>query len=377
VQAYVGWTKLSGLDKGFSMSESGPGLTWDPSADVDLTFRVKGKAEMFLGFKLGWEALFGPWAVGDVGLIETVFKGGGSFQIEPPFSEEHREWHGMRWDLYLGAEANLNPLLETIQPAERLLRRMGMSTGLAAYLNIDLKLIETKIPFLSIEPPSMGVVPEDDGAGGTNYVLTAVVPEDMRVFVNGVDFYFYDVDGGESDRTHIGFAQSGVGDGIATYTLDPLNVSEELLVKAVTRSHSIPFEQGSDTVTLEPANCPPGLLQLSMMVAGGVGGEGVLDLVGTPDPGGAGNFLKGPGTFGPWEIVCAEGYMDFDELRDPQLQIQLTLTDADGRVIDLYGTVFEILPEDDPNDFALNGVWSVIEGPDLGMAGTFRLEGSG
>jgi hypothetical protein len=380
VVAGLGWSAVGGLETIVDWVPAGPGMT-APKNWAEAPFRLKGKAEAYLGIVEGFKASLGPFDIIELDYARVRGTAGLGFQFEPPLYGDP-DWLGTRKDLYLGLSADLNPLLKEINLLNRVLEKIGAPK----IVNFDPKLLDSKVPFASIEPPALALSTTSVSDSSPTVDLTATITPTMTFLgVKQVKFLFYDPADLSAGGQIIGVASIDPANNQASFNWNAYSAiqglstqSQSLLVKATTGSIPSFFAMGSKPMAITSGCSPAGPAYIEMSIEGGITGSLILHgdyevVVDTPTLTTLRHF--GPGEFGP-QTVCGETFLLFSYDVDIGLtDISLTsaLTGQDGTVINMLSTSFEII-DPDIALIAVTGTWVIEGGPNAGLTGSFRWE---
>ena len=132
--------------------------------------RFTAKIEPFLGFEYGIATTVGPLPIVNVGLLGTKVFGGYELDMTVPVSPEEIGYRGPRWNVYVGAGADIDPLLDDLALFERFLSLFGLQ-GARSLLGVSAKLFEMKLPLLESPAPTIAASPVRV-SNGQNVTLT-------------------------------------------------------------------------------------------------------------------------------------------------------------------------------------------------------------
>lgn len=171
------WTEADGLE---GIWATGPEeATSTSSARGDdaspFTARVKAKAEPFIELR---PQLFGGLIGGfgiDIEWLRVKGLAGLRFDVEPPFFRDAYGYVGPELELYLGAKADLKPLLDQLAVFDRIGSRLGLPS-LQPYVNLEIILVDGRTT-LGVSPVPLLVASTDRVDEGTPTVtFTLNVP---------------------------------------------------------------------------------------------------------------------------------------------------------------------------------------------------------
>ena len=120
--------------------------------------RFTAKIEPFFGVEYGIATTVGPLPIVNVGLLGTKVFGGYELEMTVPLSPEEIGYRGPRWNVYVGAGADIDPLLDELALFERFLSLFGLQ-GAQSLLGVGAKLFEVKLPLLESPAPTIAAAP--------------------------------------------------------------------------------------------------------------------------------------------------------------------------------------------------------------------------
>lgn len=153
----LGYTNTGGFRRISDFTELGDGVQFiGGDARLDQEFKVG--IEPFFGADVGVAALLGPISLARFDFLGSKVMGGAEVTMTLPLSPRERDYKGPRWNFYVGAAADLNPLLDNINAVERVLTRIGIP-GATGFTSLNLTLFEFKHILLESPDPTILATP--------------------------------------------------------------------------------------------------------------------------------------------------------------------------------------------------------------------------
>ena len=116
--------------------------------------KFKAKIEPFLGLEFGIATTLGPFPIVSFGVLGAKVLGGYELEITEPLSPDELRYTGPKWKLYVGATADIDPLLGELALFKRFLSIFGLQ-GADSLLGFSAKLFELKLPIAESPAPTI------------------------------------------------------------------------------------------------------------------------------------------------------------------------------------------------------------------------------
>ena len=118
--------------------------------------KFTAKIEPFLGLQFGIATTLGPLPIVSFGVLGTKVLGGYELTMTEPLSPDELRYRGPRWKLYVGATADIDPLIEELALFARFLSIFGLQ-GADSLLGFSAKLFEWKLPIAESPEPKIAL----------------------------------------------------------------------------------------------------------------------------------------------------------------------------------------------------------------------------
>jgi hypothetical protein len=159
----LGYTNSDGFRLIREFEDVGDGVSLG-SGKMELNQEFKFAIDPFFGVTLNKSVLLGRWSLADFGFVGAKVGGGSEITMTLPFGSREKGYKGPRWNFYIGASADLNPMLDRLKSVEKFFARIGIPDA-AKISALDLKLFELKRILLESPNPTMSASPGEVDAG--------------------------------------------------------------------------------------------------------------------------------------------------------------------------------------------------------------------